>query len=230
MALEVRLRDDARLTKDLDLGLRDDDLDPVDLHERVIASLDVDADGDRFQFTVTPPQPLAVDDAGQATWRLRVAASLAGRPFGAIQLDISPRGHELTATDRVVLRNTLSFADVPDVEVEVIDVHRHAAEKLHAMSRVFEGRENSRIRDLVDVVLLVERGLVVAADLAEPIRAVWLERDQTSPPTTFPPLPESWPARYERSVEGLDLATLTFPAAEALIVSLWTDTLSPEES
>jgi hypothetical protein len=36
MALEVRLRDDARPTKDVDLGLRDDVNSAPDLHERLI--------------------------------------------------------------------------------------------------------------------------------------------------------------------------------------------------
>jgi predicted nucleotidyltransferase component of viral defense system len=46
MALEVRLRDDARLTKDVDLGLRDDVNSASDLHERLIEILTIDLDHD----------------------------------------------------------------------------------------------------------------------------------------------------------------------------------------
>lgn len=42
MALEVRLHDDARLTTDVDLGLRDDIDDDRDLHDRVTDALAVD--------------------------------------------------------------------------------------------------------------------------------------------------------------------------------------------
>src|SRR4051794_29872682 len=46
MALEVRLGDAARLTKDVDLGLRDSSFEPADLRDRVIDALGRDEDGD----------------------------------------------------------------------------------------------------------------------------------------------------------------------------------------
>ena len=91
MAMEVRLRDDARLTKDLDLGLREPDVDVGELRDRLIDALSRDDDGDSFVFAVGAPSRLREDDGGDATWRVRVAVDLAGRTFGAIKLDISPR-------------------------------------------------------------------------------------------------------------------------------------------
>ena len=131
MALEVRLHDDARLTKDLDLGLRTDIADAEDLQ----------------------PRRLREDVAGRPTWRARTRARLAGKDFGSLQLDISRRTHELDDTDVITLPNSLEFAGIAPVEVEIVDVHRHAAEKLHAMVRDFDERENSRVRDLVDIVI-----------------------------------------------------------------------------
>ena len=43
MALEVRLHDDARLTRDLDLGLRTDVANADDLHDRLIDALSVES-------------------------------------------------------------------------------------------------------------------------------------------------------------------------------------------
>jgi hypothetical protein len=77
-------------------------------------------------------------------WRVRVSARLAGKPFGGTQLDISPRPHELVLTDRIELSNALDFAGIPAPCVEVIDVNRHAAEKLHALCRELGERENTR--------------------------------------------------------------------------------------
>ena len=42
MALEVRMPDDARTTKDLDLGLREDGIDSSDLRDRLIDALATD--------------------------------------------------------------------------------------------------------------------------------------------------------------------------------------------
>jgi predicted nucleotidyltransferase component of viral defense system len=91
MALEVRLRDDARLTKDVDLGLRDDVNSAPDLHERLIDILTVDLDHDHFIFTAGPPERLRDDSGGVPTWRAKVSAQLADKPFGRIQLDVSPQ-------------------------------------------------------------------------------------------------------------------------------------------
>jgi hypothetical protein len=160
MALEVRLRDDARLTKDLDLGLRESEFDPDELRERLIDALGEDPDDDRFVMSVGKLKRCAEDGQGQAGWRVSVSADLAGRPFGVLKLDISPRAQELDATDVMKLPNTLAFAGIGARDIEIIDIHRHAAEKLHAMQKDFGDRENSRVRDLVDLVILHEHDLL----------------------------------------------------------------------
>jgi hypothetical protein len=164
MALEVRLRDDARLTKDVDLGLRDDVNSAPDPHERLIDILTVDLHHDCFMFTVGPPERLRDDSGGVPTWRAKVGAQLADKPFGRVQLDVSPGTHELHATDTLAIPNSLAFAGIPAVEVEAVDIHRHAAEKLHGMLRDFGERGNSRVRDLVDLTILLEHGLLVPSE------------------------------------------------------------------
>lgn len=230
MALEVRLQDDARLTKDVDLGLRDDVDDERQLHDRVADALAVDLDGDGFVLTAAQPLPLAADGAGHLTWRVKVAASLAGKPFGGIQLDVSPRSHELDRTDRMRLANLLDFAGVPAPVVEVIDVHRHAAEKFHAMLRDFGDRENSRVRDLVDLALLIEHDQLDAARVADAAVQVWAERDATTPPRSLPPLPTTWPERYERLAADHDLSTASFAAAVEAVQRLWATMFPTKES
>jgi predicted nucleotidyltransferase component of viral defense system len=230
MALEVRLHDNARLTKDIDIGLRIEVADADEVHERVVAALGVDRDGDGFEFATSSPQVLGADGAGHVTWRLKVGSSLAGKPFGGIQLDISPRAHELLATERMMLHSLLDFAGFPATEIEVVDVNRHAAEKLHAIARDYGERENTRVRDLVDVMLLLEHELLTVVLVAESARLVWSERDGTDPPFALPALPESWPTRYELLAAEHHVDPPTFPAAEGVIVQLWDEMFRPEEN
>ncbi len=230
MALEVRLRDDARLTKDIDLGLRGHVPEPADLHERLIGTLAVDLDGDGFALTVGTPTKLREDGGGHLTWRVMVAAALAGKHFGSIQIDVSPRAHELEDTDRVELPNSLEFAGIPTPTVEIINIARHAAEKFHAMLRDFGDRENSRVRDLVDLIILVEHDLLVPAAVASAATQVWAERDGVEPPVRIPPLPESWPARYERLAAEHALDAQSFPAAAAHVERLWAEMYPTEET
>lgn len=230
MALEVRLRDAARLTKDIDLGLRDDVADSADLHARLIDAFSTDPDRDGFMLTIGPPVQLGEDGGGHLTWRVKVAAHLADRLFGRIHLDISPRAHELDVTDRVALPNSLEFAGIPTPEIEILDVHRHAAEKFHAMLRDFGDRENTRVRDLVDLVILIEHGLLAPATVAAAAWTVWAERDGVEPPDAIPPLPGSWPDRYERLAVDHDLDTQTFSDAGASVARLWAEMFPTEET
>lgn len=222
MALEVRLRDEARLTKDLDLGLRAKVQASGDLKERLIEALSIDPDKDGFILSVGSVKRLMEDNQGQATWRAQIASQLAGKPFGGMQVDVSPRIHELDETDFMVLPNFLDFAGIEPPEVELVSVDRHVAEKFHGMLKQFPDRENTRVRDLVDLVLLNEHGLVDPERAAESVRCVWAERDEPLS-DEFPSLPMNWPDRYEAMAAELNLAAASFGDAVAVVRTLWKD-------
>ena len=229
MALEVRLRDQARLTKDLDLGLRDTIDGRAELQERLVDALAVDPFDDYFILAPGPIAELMPDGGGHISWRSSVSAHLAGRPFGGIKLDVSPRAHELEWTDVVTPPNSMAFAGVGAPNLEIVDVNRHAAEKFHAMLQDYGDRENSRVRDLVDLVILVEYDMLDRSELSSAVRQVWLERDAVAPPAGLPELPVSWPERYERLAIDQDLTARTFTAAVTVVTALWTD-MQTEES
>lgn len=230
MAMEVRLRDEARLTKDIDLGLRATITDRDDLQERLVEALALDPFRDRFLFAAGPVAQLMEDGAGHLTWRTKVAARLAGKPFGSVQLDVSPRAHELDRTELVPLPNALAFAGIDAPAIEIIEVHRHAAEKFHEMLKDFGERENSRVRDLVDLVILSEHELLDPAAVAIAVEQVWRERDAVAPPAVLPSLPESWPDRYAQIALDHDLTTNSFADATALVAALWTEMFPSKES
>lgn len=223
MAMEVRLGDRARLTKDIDLGLREAGATRDDLTERLVEALSVDPFVDRFELVGEPFSDLMADDAGYLTWRSRVTASLAGKYFGRVQLDVSPRAHELRSTDRMALPNALAFAGIAVPEVEVIDVHRHAAEKFHAMARDHGDRENTRVRDLVDLVILIEANLLDPARLGQAVARVWAERDRSTPPERFGAPPVSWASPFEKMAADADLQHAQLSDAVALGGQWWTD-------
>ena len=77
MALEVRLGDNARLTKDVDLGLRDEIRDGGDLRDRLIDAVGSDVGADGFAFAVASAERMAPDGGGHLIWRAGVSAQLA---------------------------------------------------------------------------------------------------------------------------------------------------------
>lgn len=229
MALEVRLAERARLTKDIDLALREAAADGDMVADRLTGALSSDPHEDGFVLVPTVPEMLQADGGGHVTWRVRVDCSLAGRSFGSVKLDISPRTHELNATDRIELPNSLDFADVPATVVEIVEVNRHAAEKFHGMTRDFGTRENSRVRDLVDLVILIDNELLDVDRLRASVVDVWSERNQSEPPSELTVLPMAWPSRYERMAVEYDLDTTDFAEAEQKVRLLWQLLVSPLE-
>lgn len=230
MALEVRLRAAARLTKDIDVGLRAEVADDASLRDRLVEALSADPDGDRFELAVGSVSRLMEDGQARPTWRAGIAASLAGKPFGGVHLDVSPRGDELDSTEALRLPDSLAFAGIEPRTIEVIDLHRHAAEKFHGMLKVFDDRENGRVRDLADLVILTEHHLIDPVTAAEAVRRVWAERGNgEAPPRDFPSLPASWPDRYEKIAAEHDLGAATFAAAVALVERLWAEMFPTEE-
>jgi hypothetical protein len=220
MAMEIRLRDAARLTKDLDLGLREEDINPAELRDRLIDGLSRDDEGDGFVFAVGAPSKMTADTEGVLTWRVAVDVTLAGRRFGSIKLDISPRAHELDVTETVALPNALEFAGFATVDVEIVAIHRHAAEKFHGMPKDFGDRENSRVRDLADLMLMLDAGLLDPGRLVIDVNRVWAERG-AEPSVAFPSLPASWPVRYERLAAENEIEPRAFTAAAARVAELW---------
>lgn len=102
-------------------------------------------------------------------------------------------------------------------------MHRHAAEKFHAMLRDYGDRENSRTRDLLDVVAMIEHGLLDAATLASRVIEVFAERDGVRPPAVLPSLPEGWAVRYGGLVVESETSRRTYAEAVDLVRQWWTD-------
>ncbi len=165
MALEVRLGDRARSTRDLDLALRQAAGDAVTVREHLIEALAGDPEGDGFEFRVGPAKAIDLDEAGRPGWRFAVDARLDGRTFANVRLDVVARTEEISTTDRITLRSLLAFAGFPDHEVEAVDPAQHFAEKLHAFTRPHGDRPNSRVKDLPDMLLLLDQGLAPTAEL-----------------------------------------------------------------
>ncbi|MGH2986871.1 MAG: nucleotidyl transferase AbiEii/AbiGii toxin family protein [Solirubrobacterales bacterium] len=225
MALEMRWLERARTTKDLDLATRHEVSDPRAVHELLVAALSQDPDGDQFRFEVGQPAPISADMAGRPGWRVSVRAILAGRRFAEVKLDIVARSEELVATEPVGLPGTLSFAQIAVREIETADLAQHFAEKIHAMTRVYGGeRPSSRVRDLVDLVLVLELAAPDQADVRRTTERVFAERATHPLPSQIEDPPASWAPAYEALAAQLDLNASSLDAGLELVRNYWRST------
>jgi len=148
VALELRLRERARATRDLDLVLND----PAgELLPRLQEAL---APGfERFTFHLHDGARALRPD----TVRAEVSVSYGGRSWARLPVDLS-RGE--AGLFEVEMVEALDFGGVAfgfPSALPCLSLHLQAAQKLHAMTLPpIDGRQNTRFRDLLDLVLLTE--------------------------------------------------------------------------
>jgi hypothetical protein len=224
-ALEFRLHSKARATKDMDLAASPDGaaslLDGATVRDLLIDALALDEDGDSFFFRVSPPGALAADAAGRGGWRFSIESRLAGREFVTVRIDVVARGDEISRTERLPLPNMLAFAGTPDRDIEAVDRRQHFAEKIHAVTRDYGNRPNTRVKDLVDLVLLIESGLVADAAVAEAVRHVFAVRRTHPVPEKLPDPPPAWSETYPDVARGLTDLAPRLDAALDLVRGFW---------
>lgn len=192
-ALDVRLADRARSTKDVDIDWQADE---EQLQEALIDAAAHDA-GDFFTFTIE--RTGIPEDRLGGSHRFRVTASLAARLFERFLLDVGLRRDEDVASEVLTTEDLLSFAGIPPVEVDAVPLELQVAEKLHAYTRTYEGaRASTRAKDLVDLALIADLSVVDAEALHAAIRRTFARRDTHPMPAALPRPPEEWGTQFHR--------------------------------
>lgn len=203
VALELRLRDRARATRDLDLILDRDQGDPLEALEEALAGA-----YEGFTFRRKGEEFRMANGAV----RVKVQVSFRGREWGTVEVDVARR----EGTAEVDLLPALPLLDRfgltgPD-EVECISLRHHVAQKFHAVTRPLPGgAPNDRFRDLVDLLLMRQLVQDYGA-LREACEEVF-ERRATH---VWPPsitAPASWTEPFARMAEETGLPIRDIAAA-----------------
>jgi hypothetical protein len=209
-ALEL-LFDTARATIDIDLTLPGVDVtsgQPNDviremLQEAAGASLD-----DWFEFTVAAPI-MDLDAAPYGGARFPVEAKMDARIFARFHLDVGVGDVVMQPVDVVECRDWLSFAGITRPSVRIIPRDQQFAEKLHAYT-LPRSTPNSRVKDLVDLALLVRAGELKPSMVSLAVDATFGRRGTHDVPRQLDPPPTEWFSQFaELSESCLDGATMT---------------------
>ena len=185
----------------------------LDSLDRILADSTQPADG--FTSRLGRATPLRDGSDAPNAWRVEVVALLSGTRFEQVKLDLVGQLAEVRgATELLVVPPPIALTGVSDVQLEAVDVYQHAAEKLHAVGRLyFHDRPSSRVKDLVDLVLFVEAGLLTdLARLRSRLVVVHRQRDGAGPPPDVPSPPADWVPTYAGLASELGLSTATVGA------------------
>jgi hypothetical protein len=230
-ALELRLPNQARSTLDLDLSVPKPErlLSPTageeparrdaQIHEQLQIAAERDLD-DGFQFFIRLPKRAAMPGGGI---RCSVEARLAGRTFARFHLDVGLGDAVLDPPEWVAGSNLLNFAGIPAAQVALYPVAQQFAEKIHAYTFPWQDRDNTRVKDMVDLVLLIHAGQVEPERARRALRATFTARATHRLPLELPEPPQDWAEPYAALAQDLDLPAAALSQAYAYLAGYWSE-------
>jgi hypothetical protein len=193
-AMELRLKT-ARTTRDIDLALRQNITGGKKVRNNKILELLQSSTagniGDYFSFLIGEPI-MDLDAAPYGGGRFPVEARMDGRTFARFHIDVALGDTVMEPLEMVQGRDWLGFAGISTAEFPSICREQQFAEKYHAYSVPRGKRENSRVRDLVDMLLLIHRGRLHHQRTKDAIKQTFGHRDTHTIPKEVPPPPASW--------------------------------------
>jgi len=200
-AMELRIKA-ARTTKDIDLTMRSvfssgekkDDMKNLAVLEKLQEAAAFSSD-DFFVYTIGEPIS-DLDAAPYGGARFPVEARVDGRVFVGFHLDVGIGDVVMEPLEVIEGRDWLGFAGIASPSLYMIPREQQFAEKLHAYTLPRHGPANTRVRDLVDMVLLIESGTLTNDKVAEAIRVTFERRKTHALPNTLPVPPTEWQKPY----------------------------------
>ncbi|MFA5874070.1 MAG: nucleotidyl transferase AbiEii/AbiGii toxin family protein [Anaerolineales bacterium] len=208
LALQLRLGEQARTTKDIDL--LNTAISPS-IYDSMAESASMDL-GDWFAFEVERPEGNVENKPGGK--RYLVHRFLDGRLFENFHVDVGVGDIVLEAFEWLSFGSILGFAGIEPTSVPCYPIVQQIAEKLHALTRRHVSGGSSRSKDLADILLLAKLGSINGDALKLAIVATFESRATHPLPAELSPLPKSLSREYEHLADTLDLAYGTFDAAE----------------
>lgn len=207
-ALELRFKA-ARSTVDIDLTVQRVETTAAggDTNQVIRAMLQSAADislGDWFEFAVGPAS-IDLTAAPYGGARYPVEARMDERTFARFHLDAGVGDVVMRPLETIVCRNWLGFAGIESSRVLMIAREQQLAEKIHAYT-LPRNAANSRVKDLVDLALLIGSGGLDKRRILEALRLTF-ERRGTHDLASLVPPPADWQIPFQALAEECGLPT-----------------------
>jgi hypothetical protein len=207
-ALELRFKA-ARSTVDIDLTVQRVEASAGgDQNQIVREMLQSAADislGDWFEFVVGPAS-MDLTAAPYGGARYPVEARMDERTFARFHLDAGVGDVVMRPLETIVCGDWLGFAGIESSRVLMIAREQQFAEKIHAYT-LPRNAANSRVKDLVDLALLIGSGGLDKQRILEALRLTFERRGTHDLPTNLVPPPADWEVPFHALAEECGLPT-----------------------
>jgi hypothetical protein len=162
--------------------------------------------GDWTTFTIAPPSGVADDDH---SLRCHVQTEVDSRRFESFNLDIGLRDQMVMPPEDIILPDTLGFADLLPVSVKCYALEQQIAEKFHAFTQIYASGRSTRVKDLVDMVLIAAAGHNLDAEMLQMALRVTFELRHMELPSEVPDAPADWGRPYIALAQEINLTPRT---------------------
>lgn len=209
----------ARASLDLDIAAHQAEEDLDELLRRFAAATEMDL-GDHFRFEIISRREHHQGNVQPhvAGYQLTLATYCGIRNLDTVKIDVVA-GTLVTGTPQPLTRPSLAIDGLTPVVVIVYPIADHVADKVCATAETHGSfhTPSTRVRDLVDLVVIANTQPVDAGDLARAISLEWAYRGLPGTPTFDPPT--DWASSYARLAQGTPgcASHLTFDAAVRLV-------------
>jgi len=212
LALQWRLGNVARTTQDVDLLLTRPE---QDVHAALVRAALLDL-GDWFRFLVQQPASEAATPAGA---RFLVQALLDGRPFERFHVDIGWGDPVVEPAEWLAAPSLLGFAEIPPILILCYPLSQQLAEKVHAYTLPRRAGDNSRVKDLVDMLLMAKAASFRGSALRQALFATFEARRTHALPERLPDPPPAWAVPFHEMSRSMGMKEQTLAAAIVAICS-----------
>lgn len=219
-ALEFRFHNIARTTKDVDFSIPN--INNADENTiRALLQNEAKKDlSDWFVFYIGVPMK-EFDQAVYGGWRYPVEARVANRIFTKFHIDVGIGDVVISEAEWKKGDDVLQFAGIEPAYAAMLPTEQHFAEKIHAYSYPRDKRPFSRMRDLVDLVLLIEQGLPDKKMVLSAVKATFKRRDTHDIPEMLEIPPETLGGSYEQLAEDCGVTKKTMAEAFSFVQDYW---------
>ncbi len=223
-AMDLRFRPQARTTKDVDLTillvLRGSKADFAGaIRERLQEAAEFDLE-DYVSYRIGEPKQELTNAPGGGL-RYSCEALLLGKVYQKFHIDAGCGDAVVGEPERLTGDKFLDFAGVGPATVLAIPKSQQFAEKIHAYSYPWQGRFNTRTKDLVDLMLLIERGPPNAAEIRAALLATFSARTTHPLPGILSPPPKAWAADFPAMATEAGLSTTEYLIAFTKLQEFW---------
>lgn len=216
LAMLARIGDRARATADADATWR---IATAMLETTLEDAAETEL-GDHFEFLIGRGRQIQAEGP-EGGLRFPIRCLVAGKPFEALRLDVNLVSGDPRPLDHVELRNLFDFAALPPVVVPAVRVEQQLAEKLHAYTRDYGEQDNSRAKDLYDMIAIAQHlRLPPHSRLRQACQETFKLRETNWPPTMKPP-PAIWEGAWRGFVRDYGLAHQSLEKAHAANRQFW---------